>query len=207
MRAVISSAIASILAASLAAGCASAPKVTKPPPPLRPTPIVVDDPGGAEPARPTDCTPTDPQSSPASVPYTKRSVEEATNLANEGFKKLTEAERRDQTPQQRETLVTEAVEAFITALRADAYNVHATYNLAAAYGRIGRVQCSINLLARLVDLRKLASQTDAVELKIDRLLGRAKFAGALDPDFREMRDLQVFRDLVKQLDPNQTDTP
>lgn len=202
MRTLISSVLAATLALGLGAGCASQPKVTKPPAPLRPKPVVVDAPVDDKPVVPTDCAPTDPQTLPASVPYNKRSIEEATNLANEGFKKLTEAERRDQSVLARETLITDAVSAFLTALRADAYNVHATYNLAAAYGRIGRIQCSINLLERLVNLRKLPSQTDLVDLKIDRLLGRGKYAGALDPDFREMRDLPVFRDLIKRLEPN-----
>lgn len=191
------------LAASLGAGCGSSAKLTPPPPPLRPKATPMERPAETEVATPTDCARTDPQSSPASVPYTKRSIEEATNLANEGFKKLTDAERRDQTKEMREQLVIDAISAFITALRADAYNVHATYNLAAAYARIGRVQCSLNLLDRLVDLRKLASQTDLVEAKIDRLLGRGKYAGALDPDFRDMRDLEPFRALIRKLEPNQ----
>ena len=56
-------------------------------------------------------------------------------------------------PQTREEKITRAVEDFLSALGADPYNVHATYNLAAAYARIGRKQCALNLLVRLIAMK------------------------------------------------------
>lgn len=176
-------------------GCGHAAPVADAPPPLRPKPVKNDEP--AKVAK-TDCEPTEITSLPSAVPYRERSVPEAKNLADEGFKKLRQAESRATSPADREELITSAVDAFVTALKADPYNVHATYNLAAAYARIGRGQCAVNLLDRLVELRKLPSHTDDVEEKLDRLLGRAKFAGALDPDFRDLRDDNRFRDVVKK---------
>lgn len=135
------------------------------------------------------------------VKYKQRSIDEAENLANEAFDMLRAAEKRGVPKSDRERLITRAVERFITALLADPYNVHATYNLAAAYARIDRRQCSLNLLARLEEMRRLASQKEKVEAKIDRLLGRNKYEGRLDPDFDNLRDDERFRALVKRMNP------
>ena len=86
---------------------------------------------------------------------------------------------------------------FITALLADPYNVTSTYHLAAAYGRIGRVQCSINLLKRLLQMRDHASRKHDVADKLDLLLGRNR--QALDPDFNDMRDDVRFRSLIEKM--------
>jgi hypothetical protein len=112
---------------------------------------------------------------------------------------LRAAEQRGVPEPERERLITSAVERFITALLADPYNVHATYNLAAAYARIDRFQCALDLLARLEALRRLTSQTAKVEAKLDRLLGRGRYGGNLDPDFNAMRDDERFRELVRRL--------
>ena len=61
----------------------------------------------------------------------------------------------------------------------------ATYNLAAAYARIGRKQCSLNLLTRLLQMRAHDAKRPEVEAHLDRLLGRKQ---VLDPDFSEMRN-------------------
>ena len=164
------------------------------PPPRRPTEIKVK----RDRPRVEDCQPVDVRSSPASMPYRERSISEARNLADQGFTFLKQSEERALPRTDRERYLTEAVDRFITALLADPYNVHATYNLAAAYARIDRPQCAVNLLARLVELRKLQSHQAAVEEKLDRLLGRSKFRGRLDPDFYEMRDMEIFRELVKR---------
>ena len=88
---------------------------------------------------------------------------------------------------------------------ADPYNVDATYTLAAAYARIDRPQCAVNLLARLVALRKHKSQRDKVVKRLDRLLGRDEYSGRLDPDFFDLRDDPRFRELVKQFEQRARD--
>lgn len=149
----------------------------------------------------TDCEPRDPTKELPAVPFDERSVDEAENLATQGFGFLRRAETRGIERKEREDLLTEAVNRFITALLADPYNVQATYSLAAAYARIERPQCAVNLLSRLIPLRKHASQRDNVEEKLDRLLGRGDYAGRLDPDFFDLRDDPRFRELVKEFDP------
>jgi tetratricopeptide (TPR) repeat protein len=151
---------------------------------------------------PKDCQVVDIKTLPSAVPYTERSITEAKNLAAEGFDMLQRADDRQKPKLEREGLLTDAVERLITALRADPYNVHATYNLAAAYARIDRPQCAVNLLERLVELRKLPSQKDEVEAKLDRLLGRGRYKRKMDPDFRRMRDQTGFREVVKKFCPS-----
>jgi hypothetical protein len=97
-----------------------------------------------------------------------------------------------------------AVRDLITALRGDPYNVSATYTLARAYARIGRPQCSMYLLTRLLQMRPHPSKRASVEAHLDQLLGRKQ---ALDPDFAEMRRDDRFRELIKRMcegtnDPN-----
>jgi hypothetical protein len=131
--------------------------------------------------------------------YEERSVEEGENLAVQGYDLLKAADSRSIAKPERERLISQAVRRFITALAADPYNVHATYNLAAAYGRIGRRQCSVNLLARLAALRRLPSHRARVEAKLDRLFGRGSRDGQLDPDFFDLRDDPRFREVAKDL--------
>ncbi len=188
-------AIAAAASALWSFGCSK--KVPEAQAPLRPqekeevdnTPI--DEKNDCEPVQIGDETP--------ALTYRQRSVQEAQNLANEGFDSLRSAEERGVGRSERERMIGEAVDKFITALAADPYNVHATYNLAAAYARIRRVQCSVNLLGRLVPLRNLASKKANVEEKLDRLFGRGKYRNNLDPDFGRLRDDKRFRELAKQL--------
>lgn len=185
------------LGASLLLLGACGPKgpVPEAPPPRRPEEL----PGKQKTSSvPDDCKPTDPKALPPAVVYRERSVIEAKNLAEEGFDKLKRAEDPKLPSSEREQLVTYAVDTLITALLADPYNVHATYNLAAAYARIGRGQCSVNLLERMVALHRLPSSYDAVEEKLDRLLGRGRFRSDLDPDFHGLRDKEMFREVIKK---------
>jgi len=188
-------AIAALLTAGAGAGpsgCGGA-AIAPAPPPLRPK---------ARPAPPrpvarqrTDCDPIAPTDGPSPLTYDERSVEEAENLASQGSDLLQQSAQSE--GQEGEQQLEQSVHRFITALLADPYNVNATYNLAAAYARIGRGQCAINLLARLVPMRRLPSLASRVEEKLDRLLGRKDYKGRLDPDFFDLRDDPRFRDLVK----------
>jgi hypothetical protein len=193
------SALIALSALALVGSCTKQGPIEPAPPPRRPDPPKIE----PKVERPTtqDCQPVDAAELPASVPYRERSVAEAENLANDGFRLLRRSEDRSVPRPEREELITEAVEKFIISLKADPYNVHATYNLAAAYARIGRRQCALNMLERLLPLGKLASQKDEVDLKLDRLLGRAKFKGRMDPDFYDMRDDPGFRELVRRFEP------
>jgi hypothetical protein len=192
-------ALAAVMAGALAlpTGCAKDQTILPAPDPRRPKEVKTKVDTG-----PTDCEVIDPKDLPSAVAYPERSIVEARNLSEQGFSKLQRAEDRKKPKLEREQLVTDAVDLFLTALAADPYNVHATYNLAAAYARIDRPQCSLNLLERLVELRKLRSQKNAVEEKLDRLLGRGRYRRKLDPDFRRMRDLDGFRELVKKFCPS-----
>jgi hypothetical protein len=182
-------------AAALLGGCGPKGPVPEAPAPRRPKEI----PGKQDLAAiPDDCQPTDPKTLPPPVAYKERSIIEAKNLAEEGFSMLQRAEDPKLPKAQQQELVSAAVDQFITALLADPYNVHATYNLAAAYARIGRNQCSVNMLERLVALHHRPSQHDEVEEKLDRLLGRGRFRSDLDPDFQELRDEEPFREVVKK---------
>jgi len=169
--------------------------VTAAPPPLRPDEVVVDK-GPPPPKEPTDCDPTSAADAKPFLPYEQRklSIDEAQELAKEGIGLLNQGKVAD--PAAKEGLTTDAVEKFITALKADPYNVDATYNLAAAYALIERVQCSINMLERLLQMRPHASKKSSVEAKLDLLLGRGK--AKLDPDFDEMRGDDRFRDLIQR---------
>ena len=182
-------------------GCNKQGKVPDAPKPRRPKEVKVDEP---DKVTQTDSPITDTSSLPSSVPYAQRSIPESKNLALSGARMLRTAHSPKTPEEDKEDLVIDAVKQLITALRADPYNVHATYNLASAYALVKRNQCAINLLNRLVLLRKLDSQKVAVEKKVDRLLGRGRFAGRLDPDFRRLRDVETFRELVKKLDPTGT---
>lgn len=186
-------------AALLASGGCPSQRLTAPPPPLRPEPEATD-----TVVEQTDCEPTDPQLERRPLSFNERSIPEGRRLADLGTANLS-AWRNPEVPRiTREQQLTDAVKAFITALAADPYNVKATYGLAAAYARIGRTQCSINLLVRILQMRPHPSRRAEVEQHIDHLLGRRQ---ALDPDFMDMRRDERFRRLIQKMcagsrDPN-----
>jgi hypothetical protein len=177
----------------LLVGCHPAQELTAPPPPLRPAPEPVP---VSRPEVARDCEPLRPGSELNPIDFNSRSPVEARRLAEKAKGELRTAESAEVERTTREQYITEAVVDFITALGADPYNITATYNLAAAYARIGRKQCSINLLTRLLQMRSHPSRHAEVELHIDRLLGRKQ---GLDPDFAEMRRDERFRSLIAKM--------
>jgi hypothetical protein len=172
-------------------GCPEKQELTAPPPPLRPE---------AEAAPPRsqaiqkDCEPVDNEPKPLS--FDARSIPEGTRLAEQGKAKLRTGRSAEVTRVTSEDMVTQAVDDFITALRADPYNVEATYSLAAAYATMGRYQCAINLLTRLLQMRPHPSKRADVEQHLDKLLGRKQ---VLDPDFAAMRKDERFRALIQKM--------
>lgn len=190
-----------VLALALAA-CHEKQELTAPPPPLRPEAEPVDD--KPKTVQPKDCTPTAANEACKPITFDERSIPEGIRLTEEAKAKLKTAESAEVERSLREQYSTDAVVDLITALRADPYNVGATYNLAATYARIGRRQCAINLLTRLLQMRPHASKRVEVEANLDKLLGRKQ---PLDPNFAEMRRDERFRDLIKKMcdgtnDPN-----
>ena len=136
--------------------------------------------------QPQDAALTEPEASP---PITLTDSELA------GFRPFVQVD----TPSGRrwqEVVRPQAVDDFITALRADPYNIEATYSLSAAYATIGRYQCTINLLTRLLQMRPHPAKHADVEAHIDKLLGRKQ---PLDPDFAEMRKDDRFRALIQKM--------
>lgn len=175
-------------------GCHEKQELTAPPPPLRPepdpVPVVKD-------VVQKDCDPVESNSGELKpIEFTERSIPEGAKLAEQAKGELRTAESAEVERATREQYITDAVEHFITALSADPYNVTATYNLAAAYARIGRKQCSINLLTRMLQMRPHPSKHAEVEAHLDRLLGRKQ---VLDPDFSEMRKDARFRALIAKM--------
>lgn len=181
-----------LLIALVMIGCHGKQELTPPPAPLRPAP---------EAAAPTtreqkDCEPTDPQAELKPMTFDQRSIPEGTRLADEGYASLNSSRSAEIDRITREQQITDAVNAFITSLAADPYNVKATYGLAAAYARVGRKQCSINLLTRILQMRPHYSKHAEVETHIDHLLGRKQI---LDPDFADMRRDERFRTLISKM--------
>ena len=149
---------------------------------------------------PTDCAAIEPDKGPPPKVYGDRVIELGDNLAKQGLDLLLQSEERSRGVADNQAKLTQAVDKFHEALAADPYNVKATYNLAAAYARIGRKQCALNLLARLVEMAAFPSQKEAIADQGDRLLGRGKkWQGRPDPDFEDMRTDQRFLDIAKHL--------
>lgn len=172
--------------------CHEKQALTPPPPPLRPDP---------EPAAPVakaekDCEPTDPQAELKPLSFDERSIPEGTRLADQAYSELRSANSAEVDRSTRESETTQAVNDFLTALAADPYNINATYGLAAAYAKIGRKQCSLNLLTRMLQMRAHPSKHAEVEAHIDHLLGRKQ---ALDGDFNDMRRDERFRTLIEKM--------
>lgn len=173
----------------LVAACA--PKLTPPPPPLRPAP---------EPKpvaqTPKDCEPTDPQADLKALTFDQRSIPEGQRLADKAESELAAATSGEVDRTTKEGDITGAVNDFITSLSADPYNVKATYGLAAAYAKIDRKQCSINLLGRMLQMRAHPSQHEEVEKELDHLLGRHQ---PLDSNFADLRRDDRFRTLISKM--------
>jgi len=176
------------------AGCHEKQELTAPPPPLRPEAEAA--PTTAKSATQKDCEPVDSDHEPKPLSFDARSIPEGTRLAEQGKAKLRTGRSAEVTRVTSEDMVTQAVDDFITALRADPYNVEATYSLAAAYATMGRHQCAINLLTRLLQMRPHPSKRTDVEAHLDKLLGRKQ---VLDPDFAEMRKDERFRALIQKM--------
>ncbi len=195
-------ALMAVAAAALAlAACSKKQEITAPPAPLRPEPEPVVDTSKKE---QKDCEVVTPEMEEKPMAFDQRSITESTKLSDGARANLKLAESAEIERIQREDYITVAVRDLITALRSDPYNVSATYTLAKAYARIGRPQCSMNLLTRLLQMRTHPSKRPAVETHLDQLLGRKQ---ALDPDFAEMRRDDRFRELIKKMcegtnDPN-----
>ena len=196
-----------VLAATLAlatfgagAACSKKQEVTAPPAPLRPEP----EPSPDAKKQAKDCEVVTPELEEKPMAFDQRAITESTKLSDGAKTNLKLADSAEIERVQREDYITYAVRDLITALRGDPYNVSATYTLARAYARIGRPQCSMNLLVRLLQLRTHPSKRNEVEAHLDVLLGRKQ---ALDPDFAEMRRDDRFRELIKKMcegtnDPN-----
>lgn len=182
-----------IALASLALGCGA-----KGPPPEAPTPRRPKEQAGEDKkvADKSDCAPTDPTKLPGAIPEKQRRRIESLNLAAEATGLLNGATKSQDA--KREKLIEQAVDKLNTALAADPYNVEATYTLAGVQAMVGRTQCTVNLLARLLELRKLDSYKMAVREKIDQLEGRGKFAGRLDPAFAKVRSKTAYRELARK---------
>lgn len=181
------------LALPLFGACGGKGEVTAPPPPLRPE---------ADPTPPKssssqkDCEPVEPSQELKPLGFDARSIPEGSRLAESGRSKLRTSRSAELTRASAEDTITQAVDDFITALLADPYNVEATYSLAAAYATMGRHQCTINLLTRLLQMRNHASKRADVEAHLDKLLGRKQ---VLDPDFADMRKDERFRALIQKM--------
>lgn len=187
--------------ALLLAGCAKKQEITAPPSPLRPEPEPVAD---NTKKQQKDCEVVTAEMEEKPMAFDQRAITESTKLSDGARANLKLAESAEVERVQREDYITTAVRDLITALRGDPYNVAATYTLARAYARIGRPQCSMNLLTRLLQMRPHPSKHAAVEAHLDMLLGRKQ---SLDPDFAEMRRDDRFRELIKKMcegtnDPN-----
>jgi hypothetical protein len=176
----------------LLVGCHEKQELTPPPPPLRPQP----EPAPKADVAPKDCDPTDPQTELKPYSFDQRSIPESVKLADQAANELKTANSGEVDRRTHEEMIESAVNHFIDALKADPYDVKATYGLAAAYAKIGRTQCSINLLTRILQMRPHPSKHGDVEAVLDRLLGRKQ---VLDPDFADMRGDQRFRELIKKM--------
>ena len=182
------------LALALVAGMGCGDKGPPPaaPPPLRPE----AEPKPEKTAASNDCKPTDPKEELKPLTFDERSIPEGQRLAEKGNAELKAADSAEINQSTREATLTTAVNDYLTALAADPYNVGATYGLAAVYSKIGRRQCSINLLTRILQMRPHPSKHAEVEAFIDHLLGRHQ---PLDPDFFDMRRDDRFRQLIEKM--------
>jgi hypothetical protein len=144
------------------------------------------------PQSPEDCEPVMPNQGPPAKKYRELDIPAGAAQASEGLKILIESEKNIP-PEDVAGKIESAVAKFFGALSADPYNVNATYNLAAAYARIGRNQCAVNLLYRLAAMKGFHSRKKAIDQKRDRFLGQgSRWKGKPDPDFSALRSKPEF---------------
>jgi hypothetical protein len=168
--------------------------------PLRPptTAVAPPPPPPTAPAAIGDCAVVEPTQGPPPKSYKELSVTEAEAYASQGLKIQIESEKIGLPAQDARAMLKQATDKYFTALAADPYNVKATYNLGAAYGRIGRCTCAVNLLARLNAMKGWGSVKASVDDAGDRLHGRAgKWKDRPDPDFDRCRSDERFRAVAK----------
>src|SRR5262249_20082695 len=117
------------------AACHEKVELTAPPPPLRPEaePVVPE----AKAINRKDCDATDPDHELKAMPFDERSIPEGQRLTDDAKSRLATARSPDVARSTYEQNISEAVDTLITALRADPYNVQATYALAETYAKIG----------------------------------------------------------------------
>ncbi len=186
------------LAGALACATA-APKAPPVAPPFRPDATALPAKVVEEIGPPEDCPAADPSTGAPAKVYKDRSIDEGASYADAGLKIQKQSEDSGKATQERNDLLQAAIEKYITALAADPYNVKATYNLSTAYARVGRGQCALNLLGRLVAMKDWPSQKSQIDDCADRIFGRGKkWKDNADPDFDKLRTNDKFRNLVKQ---------
>jgi len=146
---------------------------------------------------PDDCEVVSPDQGPPPKPVSKKDVQEAEKIASEGLRNLIAAEKQDKPYNEVTSLIEQSVGQFLQALSMDPQNVKATYNLAAAYARIGRNQCSLNLISRLVAMNKIGERKRECVDAFDRIWGSGgRWKGKPDPDFDHLRSDKRLTDLV-----------
>jgi hypothetical protein len=138
---------------------------------------------------PDDCDAVTPDQGPPPKSVSKKDVAEAEKVASEGLHNLIAAEKQDKAYNEVATLIEQSVQQFLSALALDPLNVKATYNLSAAYARIGRNQCALNLIARLVAMHKVGERKRDCQDAFDRVYGSGgKWKDKPDPDFQYLRN-------------------
>ncbi len=147
-----------------------------------------------------DCEAVAPnQSPPPPKAYKDLDIKGGAAQADQGLRELIQSEKNIP-PEDVAAKIEGAVQKFFGALAADPYNINATYNLAAAYARIGRNQCALNLLARMAAMKDFPTRKKAIAAKADRLFGRGKkWKDKPDPDFQALRGKPEFESIVAKL--------
>ncbi len=191
----------SLMLVILAAACGGAAKQRAADPPMRPPAAAVTPQSTQTPVAQTairDCNLLEPSQGPPPRSYKDLSVKEAETYAEQGLKIQIASEKIGLSPQERVPMLKQATDKYFTALSADPYNVKATYNLAAAYGRVGRCTCAENLLARLNAMKSWSSVKKEVDDAGDRINGRAgRWKDKPDPDLDKCRTDDRFRAINK----------
>jgi tetratricopeptide (TPR) repeat protein len=198
--------VASLGLALLCAACATA-KVTPPGDPLRPSPqklpAVVSQTNinavvkGPVDQAPQDCEPMSPDQGPPPKSVSHKDAEEAQRIATDGLRNLVSAEKPGKPASEVTSLIEQSVQQFLQALSLDPLNVRATYNLSAAYARMGRNQCALNLVARLAAMNKVGIRRADCADAFHRIYGSGgKWKGNPDPDFGILRTDKRLTDLV-----------